>query len=288
MKFTEHLEKLSYYIAAYEAGSFKGATQTILVSQPQITRTIKQLENLLNAQLFIRTPTGVIPTHKGELLYKFSKETFKRAEDFEFKLRSNSSTYTGEIRIGTYDSIARYFFPDFIKYMQSLMPDLKVVLTSGRSQEMLKKLNSGQLDLAVHVGEIKDKSLLFTEVYQDFFQFYTAKGIEKVFLKNLISFDSSVNNIKKIKKTTHFDSYYSCENLETVTNLTLSGIGVGLIPSRVAREHLLTGKLELLDLKNDMEISKHSIYIVKKKNMTKKLAVIYKELTHFLELWSKH
>lgn len=288
MRLKDNIEKLSQFIAAYEEGSFKAASKSILISQPQITRTVQQLEALLDTQLFVRIPTGVKPTYHGEQLYNFSKEIFKKIQVFEFQMRSKSHLKESIINIGSYDSISRYFIPDFIKYFQSLMPQIKINLTSGRSSEILSKLKNNDLDIIIHVGEINDKDLYKQRAYGDKFQLYATKNIEKVYSNNLIAFDGAVAGFDDIVSGNAFDSYYSCQNLETVTNLTLSGIGIGLLPTRVARDHLLAGKLEVINKRLSLSGTHHNIYVVRKKNNSSdSLSAVFNELTHFLELWSK-
>jgi len=287
MRFSEHLEKLHYFTIAYEANSFKRAAETALVSQPQITRTIKLLEEILNKELFLRSSKGVTPTIDGEQLYIFAKKLFQQSDEFEFKMRSDSKKFSGTIRIGTYDSISRYFFPDFIRYMKNLMPKLTIVLSTGRSKNIISKLCQQQLDFAIVVGKPSQTYLESKCIYQDSFKFYKTKQLEKSSFNTVIAFEDSIKYFNTILPR-EFKHVFNCENLETVMSLTLEGLGLGLLPTKVAHDNVISGKLIEVNLNIKEKISEHQIYIITNKDKCqRKTQIIYHELIRFLEIWSK-
>ena len=284
MQLTEHLEKLSQFIIAYEAGSFQKASEMALISQPQLSRTIKFLEELLQTKLFIRSKKGIKATAEGESLYKFAKNLYQETYKFEHFIRSSAKNIKGTIKIGAYDSISRYFFPDFIKYLNSIMPDLDIILNSARSDTCIHSLCDNEVDIAIVVTENFISDLEYKSIYSDEFSLYRSPQLETSFSQTLIAFDQLLPNIKKKKTQNGFKKLYSCENLETVMSLTLSGIGAGLLPTKVAREYVLTGKLKII---NSIGIHPHKIYAVThKKTKNKSLDIFYPELIRFINMWS--
>ena len=283
MKLTEHLEKLAHFIIAYESGTLKKASKSALVSQPQLTRTIKFLEEILDTELFIRSKSGISPTKSGEDLYNFAKQLYKETEKFEFQTRSNTKQIKGTIHIGAYDSISRYFFPDFIKYLNSIMPELEIILSSARSETCLKNLTQNKLDIAIIVDNKKRRHLIYEEIYSDAFFLYKSPQLQSPFTNTLIAFDQVIDNLNKIKKENGLNKLYSCENLETVMSLTLSGLGVGLLPKNVAKEYTIQGKLEPVSIK---ESNPHKIYAVTNKATDNPaLDSFYPELIRFIHMW---
>lgn len=68
------LRSLNYFIAVFETGSFSAASKRQYVAQPSISASIKQLEETLTTELFVRYPRGVKPTEAGEQLYPLAKQ----------------------------------------------------------------------------------------------------------------------------------------------------------------------------------------------------------------------
>ncbi|AYF43795.1 MULTISPECIES: LysR family transcriptional regulator [Halobacteriovorax] len=280
----DHLGKLEYFCNIVETGSLQKASQKAYVSQPQLSKVLRQLEEELDTQLLIRRSDGVIPTPAGDKLYSYARETIDQANQMQLLIRDNVQA-SGNVYIGTYDSISRYFFPDFIKYLRKLAPSLNIILSTGRSSQKLKELKKGELDIAIIVSSgVKSRSLSEKIIYSDSFGLYHSQQIESSFLDHIIKFPESI----------HFDAtklgfkhILSCDNLETVKSLTEQGLGVGLLPHRVAREGVLQGKL-IPHKKVLSQESEHNISLFySKKNISAHAQVVINEVERFLTTWAK-
>lgn len=74
------LRSLQYFISVYEEHSFSAAAKACFVAQPSISSAVAQLENDLNAKLFLRHARGVKATDRGERLYPLAKQLLGQAE----------------------------------------------------------------------------------------------------------------------------------------------------------------------------------------------------------------
>ena len=72
-----NLNLLKYFYEVVNIGNITKASEKLLVSQPAITKAIKELENELNTTLLERSKKGVIPTEEGQILYEHIKLCFK-------------------------------------------------------------------------------------------------------------------------------------------------------------------------------------------------------------------
>jgi DNA-binding transcriptional LysR family regulator len=283
MRLRDHLEKLHVFTLAFETGSFKQTSQLALVSQPQVTRTIKILEDLIGKPLFIRSSSGVIATKVGQELYVFAKKLMADSESIELLLRSGSSNLRGVLEVGTYDSIARYFFPSFIHYLRGVFPDLTINLTTDRSQTILSKLEKGRIDLALTVGQSSHPHVSSELCFEDHFAFYETKNLESGFRETLICFEETKHLIPaQLKKT--FSQVSSCNNLETVLSLTLDGLGVGFLPTKVAQTAILSHRLIESVHNLESQKSKHGIYLSFRKKKSENLKTILEELRRYLSM----
>jgi len=290
----DHLNKVEYFCLVAEAGSIKKATEKAFIGQPQLTKVVKQLEDVLEVELFIRSSKGVVLTKAGAELYKASKQILKITNESEFSIKSGDQKLKGSIKIGTYDSIARYFFPDFLKYFRAVMPELNVFLETGRSSDILEKLSSSQLDIAVVVDE-ENKTLSSNiqskVIYKDSFGLYQSPSLTPDFKDKLIYFDYGPNKTKSTMRSYGFDESVVCDNLETVKSLTEQSIGVGLLPHKVAKEGVLSKRLIPYNhskIKGNT-FDHHNIMICyEKKKAAPENQFVFEEIQRFLDLWSKN
>ena len=91
--------RVFYYVAKYK--KITQAARTLLINQPNITRTIKMLEDSLGCTLFIRSNRGVTLTPEGEKLYSHIKIAFEQIESAEEEISLNKSLQSGIVSIGT-------------------------------------------------------------------------------------------------------------------------------------------------------------------------------------------
>lgn len=291
MALKDHLNKLEYFCRVAESGSIQKASKKIGISQPQLSRVVKFLEEELEKSLIIRIPSGIQLTIDGQKLYESSIEIIKIANNIEKKIKYDQAILKGTIRIGTYDSIARYFFPDFIRYIKTTAPDLKIHLETGRSSDMLDRLKKKKLDLAIVVSEEeKLKSFKSRKIYQDSFGLYRSPTQGEDFNNKLIYYDFAQNDTENAMKFFNFTESIQCDNLETVRSLTEQAMGVGLLPHRVARESVMVKKLVPFKhpkIKTNT-FDYHDIFLCQIKNhKSDEIDFVTKESERFLSIWSE-
>ena len=88
-----------FYIVA-KVKSISSAAKELYISQPAVSRSIKQLEEKLGKQLFLRTPRGMQLTHEGELLFKYIEQAYNLISIAENKFIELQHIVDGEVRVG--------------------------------------------------------------------------------------------------------------------------------------------------------------------------------------------
>lgn len=68
------MKQLQYFRACVETGNFSKAAELLYTTQPNVSRTIKSLENQLGVSLFARTARGIRPTPEGERVYRYAQQ----------------------------------------------------------------------------------------------------------------------------------------------------------------------------------------------------------------------
>lgn len=125
-----------------ELKSINKSSEALLLTQPAVSKKIKQLENYMEVDLFKRTSQGMIPTPAGDKLYTDAKSLLENFQNIKNSVRkSNSSLDT--LSIGALDSISSNFYP---RLFVDKMSELKKVTISNKIYDLLDPFNKLDLD----------------------------------------------------------------------------------------------------------------------------------------------
>src|SRR6266545_3752163 len=116
------LYRLHCFEVVVEEGGFKRATARLHITQPALSYQIKRLEVEVGAQLFYRRPGGVIPTEAGRLLFQHARQVSAAVRQAQRAIKELSEGATGEVRIGTVNSIGIYLMPQLLWAMRERCP----------------------------------------------------------------------------------------------------------------------------------------------------------------------
>ena len=253
MKLNEHLEKLRYFYEVANCKSMRRASEKVFITQPSLSKSIKLLEEVVGSELFIRLPRGVKLTEEGAILYKYCHELFNSLENLELKLEHGNDPMAGSLRIGTYDSIGIYFWPDFLRSFIPEYPNLSLEISTGRSSDMQEKLLNGEVDIALIINPKAHKQLEIRNIYEDSFKFYELAKGKKVYadleeaplitmpdsFSAAASLDEVLSKMGNIKRKT-----YQTSSLESAKELCLKGLGIGLLPELVVHSLMAQKKVK--------------------------------------------
>lgn len=132
------------FLTVVYGGSFVLAAERLCVSQTTVTARIKNLEEQLGAQLFVRSASGVSLTPAGERFIPHAQQLLATWQD---ALRTMSAAEQSEpLRIGAETSLWQPWLQRWLNALRSERPELKLELTVGQSRTLLDQLEGGQLD----------------------------------------------------------------------------------------------------------------------------------------------
>jgi DNA-binding transcriptional LysR family regulator len=115
------LRHLRYFIAAAEEENISRAAQKLHVSQPGISRQIRDLEQEIGFDLFQRTAKSLKLTTAGKVFFKEARSVLQRAEDAVKNARA-VSVGSGELHVGYAPSLTARFLPQALRAFQAAMP----------------------------------------------------------------------------------------------------------------------------------------------------------------------
>lgn len=168
----------------------------------------------------------------------------------------------GSLRVGTYDSIAIYFWPQFLRRFLIKYPKLNLELTTGRSTEIQLKVDRGELDMGLIIEPTSTVSLNTVMLAKDSFYLYQStqfKGLQKgamdvplIYMPDALAGENLLVLEKALSPMGHWGGsyvHYKTSSLESVKALVEGGVGVGLLPNMVARELVKRKKIKKVDSK---------------------------------------
>ena len=141
------LRHLKYFMAVAENQSFRMAAERINITQPAITRQIHDLEELLGARLFDRTPQGVRLTAAGELFLPEVRKSLGILESAARAVKLVASGLRGTLRLGVVENASwDGFVPDAFNRFQREAPEVSLHVAPLNTPEQVDEILAGTLD----------------------------------------------------------------------------------------------------------------------------------------------
>jgi LysR family pca operon transcriptional activator len=125
------------------------ASTVLGISQPALTRTVQELEEITGQRLFDRLPRGVRPTEAGMVLAQAARRILAELRRLDEALDRISDPEGGTVAIGTLPVAATGVLPGALTRLTAEHPGILVRLEQGRTEELLPKLAAGEIDLIV-------------------------------------------------------------------------------------------------------------------------------------------
>ena len=125
------------------------AAAVIGLSQPALTKTLRELEDILQQRLFDRLPRGMRPTEAGLLLAQTARRILAELRRLDEELDRLADPEGGTVAVGTLPVAATGVLPGALTRLKAEHPGIAVRLDQGRTEDLLPKLAAGEIDLIV-------------------------------------------------------------------------------------------------------------------------------------------
>ncbi|NIK76802.1 DNA-binding transcriptional LysR family regulator [Paenibacillus castaneae] len=129
--------------------SFTKAAEALHITQPTISKSIKNLENELNVSLFVRHGNQIKLTEAGEAIVKYAAPILQLFDQLSSELNDLTYLNTGSIRIGLPPMAGPSFFPGVIKAFQERYPGITVKLVENGARTIKEYIEDGSLEVGV-------------------------------------------------------------------------------------------------------------------------------------------
>lgn len=256
------------------------ASEELMISQPAISKAIKNLENQLGGQLFVRTKRGVILTDEGKEFYSYIKQAMEYISNAENKFTELINLESGTIRIGISSTLTKEFLLPFLEEFHALYPKISIEIITNITSELFPKLRNGLIDIIIlnyngktypnDVELIKCKKVNDCFVVNKNFNYLLDK---KLSIRNLNDYPL-VLQTKGSNARTFLDDFAKENGVVLKPNIELagyslvvefakSGFGIGYVTKDYVEKELLDGTLKILNIKEKIPCKYISIALSK-------------------------
>ena len=230
-------------------GSFSGAAEELSYTQSAVSQQIAALEAETGMALLERHPRGVSLTAAGQTLLGHAEGILARLETAESALSAIAGLRGGRLRMASFPTAGATLMPLAIATFRSSYPDVELTLAEGEPDEIVPRLEAGELDLALlfeFAGETPLKEdmtrveLLEDPMYLALPRDHALAGRERLRLQDLgeeawVQTSRSSPCARHVVRCCHAAGFepnvsFESDDYQTVQGLVAAGVGVALIP----------------------------------------------------------
>ena len=270
-----------YYKIFYNVAKNKNITKTaneLMISQPAISKSIKNLEEQIGCSLFTRNKNGVILTEEGKSLYNEIKNAIEIIKNAEQKVNEMINLDCGILNIGISNTLTRNYLLPFIKQFNETYPKVTIKIHTEPSFELINKARKGLVDFIIlnlpynipndfektnlveihdcfvanqKFNELKNKTISFEELNKYPLILLAQGSNGRYFL------DEYCNKIG-----INLSPKFELASYSLVTEFIKSGIGIGLLTKEFIKEELNNGELFEIKIKPDINTNPRNIGVI--------------------------
>ncbi len=133
--------------------SFTKASEELHISQPAVTKHIKEIEVQLSTKLFDRKGTSIQLTQSGKILFEYAEKIRNIYRDLEFEISQINQQHKGKLIIGASTTVAQYILPEILAKFNAYYKDIKIELLTGNTEAISALLKEEKIDLGIIEGE---------------------------------------------------------------------------------------------------------------------------------------
>ncbi len=154
-----NLHALEIFRAVGHLKNVSRAAESLMISQPAVSKQLSQLERSLGRKLLERSSRGVTLTDAGEVLVGYADRIFALAHDAEMNMRQFDPLRTGKVSIGITPSLGTYILPKVIVYLRQRYPGVQIRSEMQSAERLKSLLEDRVLDVALSPVDISSKQM---------------------------------------------------------------------------------------------------------------------------------
>jgi LysR family hydrogen peroxide-inducible transcriptional activator len=241
-----NLRDLRYLVAVADHRHFGRAAEECFVSQPTLSTQIKKLERELGVELLERNPGQVLLTAVGERVVERARVVLDEAGNIAEIARRAQDPEAGTVSIGLFPTLGPYLLPHVVPHARERFPHLEMLLVEEKTEEVLRRLRDGRLDVGILAMPVHDGRLRCEPLFEEDFLLAVPRGHRLARLGGPVTSASIAGESLLLLEEGHClrdQALAVCEmagaserddfratSLETLRQMVSAGVGVTLLP----------------------------------------------------------
>lgn len=265
-----NFQQLVTFSTVIGEGSMTAAAEKLYLTQPAVSQQIRNLEEEVGAELLVRGARNAKATAQGQILYDYAKRIIALTQQAQVAIQTMGAQIQGTLKIGTLNSVGLYLISPVVGMFLKHNTKLNIKLDYGDGDELIEKLNSGEMDIIIlpdagleygkHItGE--RRLLLKDEMW------LVGSGRDAT-LPHEVDF-KNINDRPYVRLTDRYPSFektllskysevgilpepvFETSNVGTLKRVIESGLGWGFLPAHSIKKHVRSGRMTVVEV-NDL------------------------------------
>ncbi len=256
-----NVRHLETFVWSARLGSFSAAARKLNSTQPAVSMRIRELEKSLRVELFDRSRRAIQLTPKGREFLDYAIRITSLATEAHVRL-GDRTALSGRVRLGVTETIALTWLPNLVARLNEEYPSVVVELDIGLTKNVWQNLEAGDLDLALLPGPAYGPGMVTASLGTIEYTWMASPRLKiprrTQSPKDLESWPvitlSRESNLHQI-----IEDWFRaggavprrvdvCNSLGVVASLTVSGLGVCLLPPSILRGEIESGELTVIKI----------------------------------------
>lgn len=161
------IQQMEAIIALVEEGSFSRAAKRMLLTQPALTKNIKNAEECTGARLVNRSSAGVSLTPEGKILYTYAKRVLKLRDETKEKIISLGKKIGGNIHLSASTIPATYILPRALSDFNKTNADIHIFIKTADSEEAMNMVLDNEVEISIIGKKPVNKKLAAEILWKD-------------------------------------------------------------------------------------------------------------------------
>lgn len=168
--------KLKVFYAVASRLSFSKAAEELHITQPAVTRHIKQTEEHFKQKLFERQGNSIALTPAGKHLLKHTKTIFSQYEELNFEMNSLLKRTAGVLNLSASTTIAQYVLPKVLAKFHKSFPEVKITMNSQNTVRVERAILDKTIELGFIEGKSKNREIAYHSFMADEIVLVVSRG----------------------------------------------------------------------------------------------------------------
>lgn len=261
-----NLHLLRLFVAVVHHRSFSRAAEALHISQPAVSRGVREFENQVGNRLLERGPDGIAPTEAGRILLRHAAPLFAAERSAEEDLAALRGLAAGSLSIGASTTVSIWYLPPLLAAYHHAHPGVTLRLSSANTLDIVDLLVRRELDVALVEGPISHPSIQVRPWRKDRLVWIAAPdhplarvqapldpevlGTQLIIVREPGSGTRDVGQAAMQERGVAPRDVLEVESTEAIKQVVVAGMGIALMSEAAIRPQLALDELKILPIRD--------------------------------------